>query len=81
MSATLRNVPSQKRSTMTLVAIMSAATKLYNDPAIGRDRFTTAQVADLAGCSIGSVYRYFKDRVALLDAIAPDRDMSPVVTL
>lgn len=77
----LRNVPTQKRATVRLMAIMKAATTLYNDPAIGRDRFTTAQVADLAGCSIGTVYRYFTDRVALLDAIAPDRDMSPVVTL
>lgn len=81
MIATVRNEPQQKRAAVRLEAIKAAAITLYNDPSIGRDRFTTAQVADLAGCSIGSVYRYFIDRVALLDAIAPDRDMSPVVTL
>lgn len=81
MSAVIRNEPQQKRAAARVEAIKKAAITLYNDPAIGRDRFTTAQVADLAGCSIGSVYRYFTDRVALLDAIAPDRDMSPVVAL
>lgn len=81
MSTGFRNTPQQNRSSVRVVAIMKAAITLYNDPTIGRDRMTTAQVADLAGCSIGSVYRYFKDRVAILDAIAPDRDQSPVVTL
>jgi len=28
--------------------------------------------------SIGTVYRYFEDRVALLDYIAPERDCSPI---
>ncbi|WP_213816255.1 TetR/AcrR family transcriptional regulator [Glaciihabitans sp. dw_435] len=40
----------------------------------GRDRFTTADVAAIAGCSIGTLYRYYKDRIAILDAIWPDRD-------
>lgn len=62
-----------------LTSIRTAAVKLYNDPKIGRDRMTTADVAKSAKCSIGTVYRYFTDRVALLDDIAPDRDKSPVV--
>lgn len=78
MSA-LRNEPVQFRSETRLNQIKAAATILYNDPAVGRDRITTSQVAILAGCSIGTVYRYFVDRVALLDAIAPDRDNSPAV--
>lgn len=31
-------------------------------------------MAKLAGCSIGTIYRYFTDRVVLMDAIHPDRD-------
>lgn len=77
----LRVEPVQSRSAVRIKQITDAAVALYNDPTVGRDRMTTQQVADLAGCSIGTVYRYFTDRVALLDAIAPDRDMSPVVTL
>ena len=75
----LRNVPKQTRSEKRLAAIRKAGVDLYTNPLIGRDRMTTAQVADLAGCSIGTFYRYFDDRVALLDAIAPERDQSPVV--
>lgn len=77
----IRVNPKQKRAEARLAAIKAAAVTLYNDPTIGRDRMTTAQVAELAGCSIGTFYRYFIDRVALLDSIAPDRDMSPVVSL
>jgi len=78
MSATIRNKPLQTRSQVRLNAIKTAAIKLYNNPQIGRDRLTTAQVALLAGCSIGTFYRYFEDRYALLEAIAPDRDQTRV---
>lgn len=37
----------------------------------GRDRFTTHDVASISGVSIGSVYRYFPDRVAILNRVAP----------
>src|SRR5690606_31468411 len=36
---------------------------------IGYERLTTAMVADRAGASIGTVYRYFPDRIALLQAL------------
>lgn len=39
----------------------------------GIDRLTTKDVALEAGVSIGLVYRYFPDRVAILDALRPDR--------
>lgn len=78
MTIELRNTPVQTRSVTRLEQIKAAAVALYNNPLIGRDRLTTADVATLAGCSIGTIYRYFPDRVALLDEIAPDRDQSPV---
>ena len=39
----------------------------------GRDRFTTADIAAEAGVSIGTIYRYFADRVAILDHVWPNR--------
>lgn len=37
---------------------------------IGYEQLTTAMVAERAGASIGTVYRYFPDRVAVLQAVA-----------
>jgi len=68
----LRNKPVQKRSQERLEQLLEAARLAYAEH--GRDRFTTQQVAEKAGASIGTVYRYFPDRVLLMDAIAPDRD-------
>src|SRR5690606_9587269 len=36
----------------------------------GYERLTTAMVAERAGASIGTVYRYFPDRIALLQALS-----------
>jgi AcrR family transcriptional regulator len=37
----------------------------------GRNRSTTAHVAELAGVSIGTVHRYFPDRFTLMEKVAP----------
>lgn len=37
---------------------------------LGYEQLTTAMVAERAGASIGTVYRYFPDRVAVLQAVA-----------
>lgn len=68
----LRTAPSQKRSNTRVEAILEAARVHYEEA--GRDNFTTGGVAALAGCSVGTVYRYFSDRVVLMDAIMPGRD-------
>lgn len=68
----LRNDPIQARSNSRLQTIRLAALQHLAD--VGRDRFSTAGVVKLAGCSIGTFYRYFDDRVAILDDIWPDRD-------
>lgn len=69
----LRHTPIQERSQGTVRKIKIAAHKLLSDPNVGRDVFNTTMVAELAGVSIGSVYRYFPDRVAILKAIWADR--------
>ena len=64
----LRNEPVQARSTARLTALLDAAAAVVDE--IGFERLTTAMVAERAGASIGTVYRYFPDRIALLQAIA-----------
>jgi AcrR family transcriptional regulator len=67
----LRNEPLQKRSEARLAAIEAAAEQAI--ATVGIDRFSTKDVAELAGCSIGTVYWYFPDRVAILDRLRPHR--------
>lgn len=67
-SALIRNEPVQARSTARLAALLDAAARTVDE--IGYERLTTAMVADGAGASIGTVYRYFPDRIALLQSLA-----------
>lgn len=67
-SAPLRNEPVQARSTARLAALLDAAAGVTHE--IGYERLTTAMVADRAGASIGTVYRYFPDRIAVLQSLA-----------
>jgi AcrR family transcriptional regulator len=68
-----RLVPIQPRARATLQKLEQAIRAVLRDPDIGRDRFTTMQVAELAGVSIGTAYRYFPDREAMLEHIWPNR--------
>ena len=73
----LRNEPVQARSTARLTALLDAAAAVVDE--IGFERLTTAMVADRAGASIGTVYRYFPDRIALLQALGA-RNLERVLT-
>ena len=64
----IRNEPVQARSTARLTALLDAAAAVIDK--IGYERLTTAMVADGAGASIGTVYRYFPDRIAVLQALS-----------
>ena len=66
-NALLRNEPVQARSTARLTALLDAAATSID--AHGYERLTTAMVAVEAGASIGTVYRYFPDRIAVLKAV------------
>jgi AcrR family transcriptional regulator len=76
-AATLRNEPVQARSTARLTALLDAAAAAIDE--LGYERLTTAMVAERAGASIGTVYRYFPDRIAVLQALAA-RNLERVLT-
>ena len=63
----VRTEPTQRRSTQRLDALLDAAAEIVDE--IGFERLTTQMVAERAGASIGTVYRYFPDRVAVLHAL------------
>jgi AcrR family transcriptional regulator len=67
-TALLRNEPVQARSTARLTSLLDAAAEVVDE--IGFERLTTAMVAERAGASIGTVYRYFPDRIAVLQSLA-----------
>jgi Transcriptional regulator len=66
--AVIRNEPVQARSAARLTALLDAAAEVVHE--IGYERLTTAMVAEGAGASIGTVYRYFPDRIAVLQSLA-----------
>lgn len=76
-SVPLRNEPVQARSTARLTALLDAAAAAVQE--LGYERLTTAMVAERAGASIGTVYRYFPDRIAVLQALAA-RNLERVLT-
>ena len=67
-SAPIRVEPVQARSTARVNALLDAACETMHD--LGYEQLTTAMVAERAGASIGTVYRYFPDRIAVLQSVA-----------
>jgi AcrR family transcriptional regulator len=63
----VRTEPTQRRSSQRLDALLDAAAEIVDES--GFERLTTQMVAERAGASIGTVYRYFPDRVAVLDSL------------
>lgn len=63
----VRVEPVQARSTRRVAALLDATAQVVHD--MGYETLTTALVADRAGASIGTVYRYFPDRIAVLQAL------------
>lgn len=64
----LRNEPVQARSAARLEALLDSAAAVVEE--IGYERLTTAMVAERAGASIGTVYRYFPDRIVVLQGLS-----------
>lgn len=63
----IRTMPTQGRSTARLSGLLDAAASVVDE--VGFDRITTAMIAERANASIGTVYRYYPDRVAVLAAL------------
>lgn len=62
-----RKTPVQQRSTVTVEAISEATIQVL--AAVGLDRLTTTRVAERAGVSVGTLYQYFPNKQALLNAV------------
>ncbi|MGJ7614846.1 MULTISPECIES: TetR/AcrR family transcriptional regulator [unclassified Variovorax] len=63
----MRKTPLQQRSRVTVDTIVEAATRVLARR--GWARFTTNEIAEVAGVSVGSLYQYFPNKLALAEAI------------
>lgn len=63
----MRKAPQQARSRATIDAILDAAAHILGER--GWEGLTTNGVAQAAGTSIGSLYQYFPNKLALIDAV------------
>src|ERR1700723_2536726 len=61
-----RKTPVQARSTASVEAILDATLQVLLD--VGKERLTTTRVALRAGVSVGTLYQYFPNKSALLQA-------------
>ncbi len=61
-----RKSPVQSRSAASVDAILEATTQVLLSA--GKERLTTTRVAERAGVSIGTLYQYFPNKSALLQA-------------
>ncbi|HEX5830308.1 MAG TPA: TetR/AcrR family transcriptional regulator [Gemmatimonadaceae bacterium] len=68
MVAVARRIPTQRRSQERLERIARAAGELCAE--LGADAVTMDAIAQRAGTSIGSLYQFFPNRDALLEAVA-----------
>ncbi|HEX7667195.1 MAG TPA: TetR/AcrR family transcriptional regulator [Polyangiaceae bacterium] len=69
-SISARKRPSQARSTEIVETILEAALRVLNRD--GSAKLTTVRVAEEAGVSVGSLYQYFPNKVALLFRLQAD---------
>lgn len=65
-----RKTPRQRRSNVTVTAILEAATRILERGVAAE--FNTNRVAEVAGVSVGSLYQYFPNKDALLAALIAD---------
>lgn len=63
----MRKAPRQARSRATIDAVLDAAAHILGER--GWAGLTTNAVAEVAGVSIGSLYQYFPNKLALIEAV------------
>jgi len=66
-ASTMRKDPRQARSRATIDAILDAAARILGER--GWAGLTTNAAAETAGVSIGSLYQYFPNKLALVEAV------------
>jgi AcrR family transcriptional regulator len=62
-----RKLPIQARSVASVDAILEATIQVLLQ--VGKERLTTTRVASRAGVSVGTLYQYFPNKSALLQAV------------
>src|ERR1700677_3879026 len=62
-----RKLPVQARSAASVDAILEATIQVLLS--VGKQRLTTTRVASRAGVSVGTLYQYFPNKSALLQAV------------
>lgn len=67
MAELRRKTPVQPRAAQTVETLLDAAAQVLQNE--GEPRFTTNRVAEAAGFSIGTLYQYFPNKNALVEAL------------
>ena len=62
-----RKIPTQQRSHATIEVVLEAAAQLLESA--GEAGFNTNALAERAGVSVGTLYRYFPNKQAILAAL------------
>lgn len=75
---TARKPPLQSRSRATVTTILDAAIRVLDREGAGAA--TTTRIAEVAGVSVGTLYQYFGNRDAILDALQ-DRELERATLL
>lgn len=74
-----RKKPRQRRSQEMVAAIVEATARVLREG--GADAVSTNQVAKVAGVSVGSLYQYFPNKEALLQAVAEQHSQEQIARL
>ena len=68
---TRRRVPSQERSAQLVSALLDATAQVLTE--VGLEKLSTNKIAKRANVAVGSIYQYFPNKEALVDALVEDR--------
>ena len=68
---TRRRAPSQERSIELVRTLLDATAQVLTD--VGIEKLSTNKVAKRANVAVGSIYQYFPNKEALIDALVEDR--------
>jgi len=74
-----RKKPRQRRSQETVAAILDATARILREG--GVEAVSTNKVAKVAGVSVGSLYQYFPNKEALVQALAEEHSAGQIAAL